>query len=388
MRKYRFVGAVVVPAVFVVGLGTSTGSGAPPTSGEHVRGVTAAFADPADCDDGECDAVTLVAATGTLRVGSQQNRIDGIAIVTPVHLVEVDGTFEPDAEGTQMCTVHVDVTIDPHLRAAAVSTDGTVELGEFVENGADVSCNLDGDGPFVSIAAEVDGDGAIDRASYALHRLDPWFHAGYRGWHLARAGTLDGALVLDGVELEVLPGSTMLNRDSAQNLELERTRPVNPGTDRPLNRNAAVDRTSAVAAGGVDEAFVVARSVESADESYATLEVYGVSEDAFGFGEPTSFEVADDLSSATVVGTVPLLSFETGEVVGEITISATWAGRDAVFPSKERYSEHTASGNLHLASDQRSRDAGITLSLDGGDPLTGENGFLQIEATKIVGPNG
>lgn len=388
MHKFRFVAAVVVPAAFVVGLSTSATSGAPPTSGEQVRGVTAAFADPADCEDGECDAVTLVAATGTLRAGSVQNRIDGIAIVTPVHLVEVDGTFEPDGEGTQMCTVHVDVAVDPHLRAAAVSTDGTVELGELVQDGADVSCVLDGDGPFVSIAVEVDGDGAIDRASYALHRLDPWFHAGYRGWHLARAGTLDGALVFEGAELEVLPGSTMLNRDSAQNLELERTTPLGPQAGRPLKINAAVDRIAAVAAGGVDDLFVVARSLESEDESYVTLEVYGVSEETFGFGEPTSFVVADDLSSATVTGTVALISFETGEEVGEVTIDATWTGRGDAFPAKERFSEHTAAGNLRLASEQLSRDAGITLTVDGGDPLTGENGFLQVEATKVVGPQG
>jgi hypothetical protein len=355
-------------------------------AGDRIMVASATFADPADCADGECDAVYLTAASGVLGGGNAKVPIDGIVLVDVYpSMVTDEGPFPVDEPTVSGCTTQVDVSLARNLALGRAETLGPVELNEFVMNqDGTIECSTP-TGHFLDLSAVFTGVGVI--STYAGHGTysTPWVHEVTGQVQKTRLASVEATTVLDGAQVgSVWPDSGLLIREAYRSLLVTHRVAVGPVVRGPLQvvKHAELVEIGSGFAGGWSVDAMVIRAPDGTGKTY--LGINGMLGDDFCFGDsepaPSQIVLADDLSTGTAEGTVTVYCGETGEEYGEVDVSATWTGdgdawrfrNTGVFRSPEGSGTTRVTG-IH-------RDATLTLVVD-GDSTAGE-GFLEATAFK------
>lgn len=373
-------GSLAVPA---------TAGAAAEQSGQRLTVAMATFADPADCADGECDALYLTAATGVLGAAKNKISVPGVVLVevAPSAVFE-DGLLFPIGEPLlRACTTNVTVVVR-NLNAGHVSTPGAVPLGEFVEHEDGTFECAPSTGHVLDLDATLTGVGlvmtSISRGTFG----NPWQHETNGAKQDVREATVSLTGTLDGAALGTAFSANLM-RTTSRNLVVVHRAAVGPAVRGPI-RVAAHATLIKVASGWAGDWTVDAVVMrDPSGEGKAYLGVSGAVGDQYCWAdlEPSSVELADDLSAGVATGSGPLYCGEFGEEHGTVTVAATWVGvgdawrfrRTGVFHDPE------GSGTTRMAGIHR--DAALTLAID-GETLPAGEGFLEALTIKSTAAEG
>jgi hypothetical protein len=385
MRKWcvAFLGTGALVAA-VLGAPAAVAASPVQQSGDRIAAASAVLADPADCADGECDAVFLTAASGVLGAASAKVRISGILLVDVYPSTVVDGSLWPTAEPLfSGCTTEVDVAIAQRLTDGRVATHGLVQLNEFVTNDdGTFECSTP-TGHWVDLGAVFTGVGTISSYSSNGTYSTPLVHEVSANSQLFRLATVDVTGALDGGALPpAWPDSGSLMRDVSRSLVLEHPVAVGPVV-RELHvvKNAATVSAASGQAGDWSVEAMVARDPDGASKTYLGVGTMVGDLWCWGDGEPSLLELPTDLSGGTAAGSVTVYCGETGEEYGQVSVQATWTGvgTPTWFRSTDVFRSPEGSGTAITTG--VNRDATLTLVVD-GVPLDEGTGFLLAQATK------
>lgn len=378
--------AVVFLAVLalVVGLWPGAAGAKVEMGGESVLLAQAVFADPADCDDGECEAIFLTAADAVLGAAGNRVVIDDIVIVEPMTVVVADGELWPVEDPTaEWCTQDVSVAIDRNLRSAAVTTNGMVELGDLVWEDGWIDCVPNGH--WLDLTAVFTGTGETSKHKVSGQDGNPWLHGVYRSAEAVRPASVTASMVLDDDPAVLWPASAVLARISTRLLAVYHEHRVGRPVARPVHVPASVDIENHYAEGVTDDWGVSLWVAEADGMEMAFLSLWSQTEPIWGDGEIDAYTVTDDLSSATATATITMYQLidEEPEPIGTAEVTATWTGEgDAwAFTSKGTYQSREW-GNGRESWTGIRRDASVVLVVD--DETLDGVGFLEYAVAKVV----
>jgi hypothetical protein len=352
--------------------------------GESVLLAQVVFADPADCADGDCDAVFLTASSGVLGAASNRVVIDDTVLVEPMTVAVVDGELWPVEEPTdRWCTQDASIAIDRNLRSATVTTTGLVELGDLVWEDSWIDCVPNGH--WLDLTASFTGTG--ETATNKVSGLDanPWLHGVYRGAEALRSASVTASLVLDGQPGVLWPDSAMLARFANRLMAVHHEPGVGRPVARPLKVPASVDLEIHYATGVTDGWGVDLQVMEEDGVVKTYLGVWSPTEPIWGDGEADAWTVTDDLSTFTASGKVMLFRWtgEEPEPIGPAEVTATWTGTGDAWAFTSRSGAPSSEGGANRSSVTGiHRDAELVLMVDGD--TAGGVGYLGHVAAKFV----